>query len=211
MILTLLLGALFALVFFVIAELFGRSRHIGRWWTFFLLWGGMIIPGVIALLLSPSARKEPFKGNSLLEMLGIVLSVVGIITLGMTLASWNEIDHIFVNIPIQILVVGFYLITLGKGNVINNNPKFYNEIIASSGFFGAGKKLSISSSSNLYYLSREGNKEGPFSYEQLSVKRLFEDDFVWRMGFENWMLAKDIPELASIVVFHPPPLPNVEI
>ena len=100
MLFTLILGLVTAVIFFIIAELFGRSKHIGRWWTFFLMWGGMIIPGVIALLLSPNAKKKPFKGNLIIEMLGVVLVVLGLITFPMVLVQWNFINHIIIMIQI---------------------------------------------------------------------------------------------------------------
>ena len=63
MLFTLILGLVSAVIFFIIAELFGRSKHIGRWWTFFLMWGGMIIPGVIALLLNFGSGFSCFRFN----------------------------------------------------------------------------------------------------------------------------------------------------
>jgi hypothetical protein len=205
----LIFGAISALVFLVIAELFGRARHIGRWWTFFLLWGGMIIPGVIAWLLSPSAKKEPFKGNKSLELIGTLLWVGGIITLAITIQFWNEIDHILINIPIQLFVVGIYLDSLGKGKIINKKPKFYNGnfTLINSDFF---KRSKISSQINhtFYYIIKDGSKNGPYTYDELAKQYIFENDYVWRKGMENWIKAKDLPELSSIIVYNPPPLPT---
>ena len=205
MLLIFLLGLVTAVIFFIIAELYGRSKHIGRWWTFFLLWGGMIIPGVIALLLSPNAKKKPFKENVYIEMLGVILVVVGLITFFLVLGQWNNIDHVIINVPVQFIIVGLYLISLGKGNVINKNPRFYFD----STIFGNIKLFEQSNHkfkvSKYHYYIRENNiTSKPLTFSELSQKGLNENTPVWRKDLENWVLAKDLAELESIIIYNPP-------
>ena len=45
-------------VYYLIAEFLERSKHIGRWWTFFRLIAGFF-PGIISLIFSPSAKRKP--------------------------------------------------------------------------------------------------------------------------------------------------------
>ena len=205
MLFTLILGLVTAVIFFIIAELFGRSKHIGRWWTFFLIWGGIIIPGVIALLLSPNAKKKPFKGNLIIEMLGVVLVVVGLITFPMVLVQWNFINHIIINIPVQFIIVGLYLISLGKGNVNNKNPRFYFDSTICGNiklFEKSNNKFKVS---KYHYYVRENHVTSkPLTFSELSHKGLNENTPVWRKGLENWVLANELPELESVIIYEPP-------
>lgn len=108
------------ILFGAIAELFGRSKHIGGLWTFLLLIGG-IIPGVIALISSPSAKFEPTKANSsyaIWAMICFVLGFINLISLGVTK---GEFGHFFFGF----FILSFYLYNLSEGNIKNSNPKFY--------------------------------------------------------------------------------------
>lgn len=210
MLIQLLLGAVSAVIFFIIAELFGRSKHVGRWWTFFLLWGGMIIPGVIALLLSPNANRKPFKGNVLLEMSGVVLAVFGTIGVIIVFAQWKNIDLIFINVAAQCLIVGLYLAALGKGNVINTNPRFYfqsNNKIKFRLFENSNEKFKVYE--HHYFIREKDQTSIPLSFSELSKMKLNENTPVWRKGLENWVLAKDLAELEPIIICNPPDYINV--
>ena len=48
-----------------VGEYFGRSKHIGKWWTVVLMTCG-IVPGLIALVTSPKASSQPTKGKGYL-------------------------------------------------------------------------------------------------------------------------------------------------
>ena len=63
------------ILFFAIANFFGRAKHIGYWWTFLLLFFTPLIPGLIALILSPSANKQPNQPNKIVKVFGIVLLI----------------------------------------------------------------------------------------------------------------------------------------
>lgn len=58
-----------------------------------------------------------------------------------------------------------------------------------------------------WYVSRDGQRWGPFSFYQMesaaSNGRLQSDDFVWRAGMDNWTRACDVPGLLA-----PPPVPG---
>lgn len=114
-------------VFFCIAEFFGRSKHIGRWWTLILLCCGLI-PGIIALLLSPSAKMNPTKGTKAHVIVGwiilIVLGVIGFIPILVNMSNGYYRPG-SIAIPIMFSSFGIYLIMLGQSKIENNNPKYY--------------------------------------------------------------------------------------
>ncbi len=58
-----------------------------------------------------------------------------------------------------------------------------------------------------YYYALNDQKFGPFSYEELKVKRLTKDSFVWTDGMSDWQPAGSIEELKEILIPVPPPLP----
>jgi hypothetical protein len=101
------------LLFYGIAEVFGRSRHIGKWWSFVLLSTSLIF-GILAIIFSPSAKKQPTKGNKTHKIFAWVCVVIGSIGL----FTLNPAS-------LGVLILGFYLFELSKGYVKNNNPKFY--------------------------------------------------------------------------------------
>jgi hypothetical protein len=205
MLITFLLGLVSAVIFFIVAEIFGRSKHIGRWWTFFLLWGGIIIPGVIALFLSPNAKKEPFKGNVYVEMIGVILVVLGLMTFAMVIMQWSNIDYMVINVPIQFIIVGLYLISLGKGNVINKNPRFYFHSAYNGNIrFSEKSNEKFEVSKYHYYIRENSQTSKPLTYKELNLIKLNENTPIWRKGLENWVLAKDLAELESIIIYNPP-------
>ena len=65
---------------FVIAEFFGRSKHIGKGWSFALSFTGFIVIGLLVTLISPSARKKPTNGNMIHLIVGVILCIHGFLT-----------------------------------------------------------------------------------------------------------------------------------
>ena len=112
--------AFILLALFAISELFGRAKHIGRWWTFFLLTFGFI-PGLIALFNSPSAMEKPTEGSKSHKIWAWIFLIFGLINL----FSFFKSSHIAGEIFPVFLVTSFYLFELSGGNIINNNPKYY--------------------------------------------------------------------------------------
>lgn len=105
---------------FLCAEFIGRGKHIGRGFSFFMMLG--LIPGIIGLLFSPSAKKEPTKANSIYSVLGIFMLIVGLF------GFYNSINNLtFVNFfaLLSFLATAFYCFELSKGNVVNKQPKYY--------------------------------------------------------------------------------------
>jgi len=108
------------LIAFLSAEFIGRSKHIGRGYTFFMMLG--IIPGIIGLLFSPSAKNKPSQGNVFHTAFGVFLIIAVIVML------YNLTDNFtYVNVfsTVSILASAIYCIQLSGGEVINNMPKYY--------------------------------------------------------------------------------------
>lgn len=102
------------------AEFIGRAKHIGRFYSFFMMLG--LMPGIIGLFFSPSAKKEPTKANSIYTVLGVFLILSG------GFGLFQDIDNLtFIQIfvSISLIISAFYCFDLSKGNVINKEPKFY--------------------------------------------------------------------------------------
>lgn len=97
-----------------IAEFFGTSKHIGFGWTFAITMTTAFIGGIIALLVSPSAKNKPTKGGN-----GHVIGAVVCFIFGAL--------NIFMLNPLSIgfFVLGAYLLKLSEGEVVNSIPKFY--------------------------------------------------------------------------------------
>jgi hypothetical protein len=72
------------------------------------------------------------------------------------------------------------------------------------------EKSNRKNNNQLYFLVVDGKKTDPLTIDQLMVRRLYEDDLVWREGLENWVKAKDLEDLSDIVIFYPPPVPIYE-
>ena len=72
-------------------------------------------------------------------------------------------------------------------------------------------ELSILNREEYYYLQGK-EKLGPFSLNELKIKSLTTETFVWYDGLENWQKLKDIPELYEALKpkKSPPPLPNID-
>ena len=104
------------------AEFVGRSKHIGRGYSFFMMIG--LIPGIIGLLFSPSAKKEPTKANSNYSILGAFLILAGLF------GFYRDIDNFsYINffVLLSYFSSAFYCFELSKGNVLNKEPKYYFE------------------------------------------------------------------------------------
>lgn len=112
-----LIGILFALgIILCIAELWGRSKHIGRVWSILFLISGGIIAGVLVILLSSSAKNPPPKGGKAHLIWGVICIVLGLVGLvGLSPAS------------LFFIILGCYLIALSNGSIKNDDPKYYFE------------------------------------------------------------------------------------
>src|SRR5690554_2931974 len=189
-----------AIVFYIISEFFGRSKHIGKGWTFALLITSFIF-GIIALIASPSAHKEPTKGNKNHQIFGWISIVFGAISI----FTLNPLS-------IGLIVLGFYLIELSKNKIINKNPKFYfdsNPIQKHSKsikYLNSNAKNDSNYLNDFHYYIIENDKPSePLSYEELKNKKISEGNFVWRKGLDKWIMAKDLEELSQIIIYQPPP------
>lgn len=102
------------------AEFIGRSKHIGGFYSFFMMLG--IIPGIVGLFFSPSAKREPTKQNKIYLVLSLFLLISGIITFA---ENSNKITYIILFVIISLIVSAYYCFQLSKGSIINEEPKFY--------------------------------------------------------------------------------------
>lgn len=59
-----------------------------------------------------------------------------------------------------------------------------------------------------YFLHDDTESSGPFDLEELKAKRITKNSPVWFEGMENWKTAGEIPELTSVFVVVPPPIPS---
>ncbi len=100
-------------IFYIIAELFGRTKHIGKWWAFWLLITGLPI-GIIAIIVSPSVKNKPTKGTKTHKVLGWILIAFGVINLLIGLIESVEAGNLNQFNPISpaFIVLGTYLIAL---------------------------------------------------------------------------------------------------
>jgi len=209
----------FAAISFGVAEIFGRSKHIGRWWTFFLFAFAFVLPGIIALIVSPKAEMNPIKPNRGVRIIGILtLIFCGLLPIIPALLS-GAISSL--SVCLSFIIIGVYLIMLGKGKVINKNPKYYFSSLSSNPSIKINqaikeviaykKSIQPSIAYYYYYLVENGVESEPYTYDQLKNKRLNEDDLVWRKGLESWVAVKELPELDSLIIFSPPPIPKKKI
>lgn len=194
------------LAFYGIAEIFGRSKHIGRGWSFALLATSLIF-GIIALIVSPSAKREPTNGNQNHKVFGWISIGLGIL-------------NIFALNPLAIgfIVLGIYLIELSKGKIQNNNPRFYfetnqNEVNNIKQKFANNlnrqKQTPSGGVDYVYYIIENDEQSEPLSLNELKQKKITEDTYVWRSGLTGWTKASELVELKNILIYSPPPFnPN---
>ena len=102
------------------AEFIGRSKHIGFWFTFLTMLG--IIPGIIALIFSPSVKNEPIKENKLYFILSFISACLALMAF-LNGSINSNVFSLFLGISFASLV--FYFIDLAKGDSFNENPKIY--------------------------------------------------------------------------------------
>lgn len=57
-----------------------------------------------------------------------------------------------------------------------------------------------------YYYADNGQQFGPFTFEELTIKKLRTSTLVWTDGLEQWVRADSIDELKDCLVSVPPPL-----
>jgi hypothetical protein len=68
--------------------------------------------------------------------------------------------------------------------------------------------------SHLYYAIIYDKKVGPLSemdvINLISEKKIFNETYMWRLGFNKWKLAENIPDIVKLVALSPPPLDQKE-
>lgn len=110
----------FVILMLLIAELFGRAKHIGKWWSFFLLLSGLL-PGIIATISSPSAKKSPTQAGKSYLIWAVICFILGVLNMITFFRDKGENGYLFY----VFLIISVYLYKLSKGQIINKKPKFY--------------------------------------------------------------------------------------
>ena len=115
-----------AVICFFIASYYGKKKHIGKLWSFLLLFP-TIIPGVIAISSSPPCDKKPTKGNWGHLGFGIFFLFACFINL----SRFHQSRYLETDIPIifsiwTIFIIGLYLINLKRGVVKNETIQSSN-------------------------------------------------------------------------------------
>lgn len=58
-----------------------------------------------------------------------------------------------------------------------------------------------------YFIIVNNVQKGPFSKEDLLALSINQDTLIWHKGLDKWTRAKNIPDLAEVINFQPPPIP----
>ena len=154
------------------AEFVGRSKHIGRGYSFFMMLG--LIPGIIGLIFSPSAKKEPTKANLLYSVFGVFLVLAGLYGFYQGIDNFSFINFFAL---LSYFSSAFYCFELSKGNVLNKEPKYYFE--GTNERKDTETKMKLESTvSNLADLKEKGiltNEEYNQKVEKLEVEKAEQD------------------------------------
>lgn len=57
-----------------------------------------------------------------------------------------------------------------------------------------------------YFTYENGERKGPFTFDELKSERLLKSTLVWTEGMEKWAEAHTVEKLKNIVIAEPPPL-----
>ena len=200
------------IISFLIAEFIGASKHIGRRWSFALSFSGFIVVGLVASILSPSAKNKPTKGHTAHLVVGVLLLIHGVLTNIMFLVQANPVG---ISQSLMFICIGIYLILLSKGKIKNDTAKYYFTDSNLSKFTVKSTKNTMKTSKPMsqhdnilheeyYYVRLNESNSEPLTFQELKELRIKENTPVWRKGLEKWVLAKDLKELENIVIFEPP-------
>jgi hypothetical protein len=202
------LGLLILLV--LIAEFIGRRKHIGFWWSLILMLFGLI-PGLLAIAISPSAKKHTTE-NKFIQYFGLVLIII-IGAPGLIVALVQGFGTMFLiyraGFSIGFLVLGAYLYLLGQGKIQNDNPKYYYNSITLKGNSKQFNKP-IPPESKLYHvlINEDIGETKVFNFMELqNCNIISKDTLIWYKGLSSWIKAEEIVELRDLVFSIPPPLP----
>ena len=59
-----------------------------------------------------------------------------------------------------------------------------------------------------FFYSDGRDKKGPFTIDELGEEDIEMDTLVWHEGLDDWEVARNIPDLKSILEHRPPPVPE---
>lgn len=201
----------FILLILIIAEIFGRGKHIGFWWSLILmLFGG--VPGWVAIMVSPSVKEIHTQRNTIRKYLGMVV----IILLGLPgiIASLSQgIGTTFLiyraGFSVGLCVYGFYLYKLGLGEIHNNRPKSYFKYSPSSlNMLNFNSPISVEDRMYHVVVEKHLQKSEVFNYDELRKSNILNGDtLVWYNGLSEWVRADEVLELRKLILYSPPPIP----
>jgi len=176
-----------AIISWLIAEFLGKSRHIGFGWSFALSFISMTIIGLIATLLSPSAKKQPTQGGK-----------------GYKVGAWICFVFLILNtirlspMSVTFLVLGIYLWELSKGNIINRSPKFYFSKKTIGNPLGNNfSNYSQTSEAKRNYKSKVDFNETSIKDKKAKLKNLFNKGILNESEYRDKIIALEQIELES--------------
>lgn len=62
-----------------------------------------------------------------------------------------------------------------------------------------------------YYIVINNEQKGPFSIEEIALKKINKSTLVWNESFEDWTEAGNVEDFQSILKKSPPPIPKRQI
>lgn len=90
--------------------------------------------------------------------------------------------------------------------VANQMINTVNHAITNMQFSGQGTTLSQIPSKEQIYVVIDGNQAGPFDIDEINTlidnNSLDEESLVWFSGLIGWKLAKDIPQIAKLILLN---------
>jgi hypothetical protein len=209
-----------ALIAYLMAEFVGRQKHIGGWWSFIVVFGSIsffFIPGILMVVSSPSAKGKPTAYSWWRLLIGVIIFLwsVYLFVIYFTANAYPAIKTQWLSWAISSIFLGSYMVSLGLGKVVNQRPKFRSNPIQ-NWLKGTGVILSSKISNplvspsvgkgTLYYIVEDNNPVGPLTIQQIQERAPKAGTLVCRNGEKNWSKVEDMNELASFVIYAPPPI-----
>jgi hypothetical protein len=210
------------IISYLVAEFIGRQKHIGGWWSFFVVLSSLpllFIPGLITTLASPSAKRKATDYAVWRIVLGVVVLILAIYLFAIYSTGYAhpKVKQTWLSWGICAMVIGAYLVTLGLGKVKNIRPKFRENLLGnwlSSKVEQAKKSVTLpeiktrGKGDALYYIVEEGKPVGPLTLQQIKDKQPKAGTLACRNGESSWRKIEELNELVSYILYAPPPLPT---
>jgi hypothetical protein len=209
-----------AVIAYLMAEFVGRQKHIGGWWSFVVVLMSIsffFIPGILMVIFSPSAKGKPTTYSVWRLVIGAILLLwaIYLFVIYANAYAYPAMKTQWLSWAISAIFLGSYMVSLGLGKVVNQRPKFRSNPIQ-KWLKGTGVILSSKISNplvspsvgkgTLYYIVEDNHPVGPLTIQQIQERAPKAGTLVCRNGEKNWSKVEDMSELASFVIYAPPPI-----